>query len=102
MKNILAALGLTSIDVDAAAPAFSHHEVVLSKDGVAGTPVSTTDTSITFTNLDPGTYVATAVSLDTAGNPMSPMVTSAPVVIDPVVVPPNKVDVVTSITLTLG
>lgn len=78
---------------------FAGHKVTLSKDGVDGEPLTTTDTEVTFDDLAPGTYVVSVVSIDTNGNAMAAVCVSEPVVV-PVVEEPSA-DVASSITLSL-
>lgn len=98
MKALLASLALSEIALETG-QVFSHHEVTLFKDNVAGDPVQTVDDSITFEDLDPGVYFATAVSLDGNGQPLAPLQTSTLIVV--AVDPATTAKVVTSITLSL-
>jgi hypothetical protein len=100
MSKILASLvlGKQNIPTGVTPGAF---EVTLFKDGQAGTPVQTTDASVTFEGLDPGTYTAQARRLDATGAEFSPMTALS----DPIVIPvvtPDQADVPTSITLSLA
>lgn len=99
MKAILAALTLTDV-VLAPAQVFGTHVVTLIKDGVPGDPVQTTEDSVSFEDLEPGTYTATAVSLDSTGTPLAPVVTSAEFVIEPDA--PTTAKAVNGITLSLA
>lgn len=97
LTSILATLGLVALDTTGK-PGLSHHQITLSKDGVAGEPVNTNDGTITFTDLEPGTYVASGFSVDLAGNPMTAPVSSEPMVIAPT---PTSASVISSITLSM-
>ncbi len=98
ISSILATLGLVSLDTTGK-PALSHHQITLSKDGVAGEPVNTNDATITFTDLEPGSYVASGFSVDVAGNPMTAPVISEPFVIAPT---PSSASVLSTISLSLA
>lgn len=100
---LLATLALVDKTLAPGAADFSHHSVTLSKDGVPGDAVSTSDDSITFTDLEPGTYVVSGLSVDTAGQPMTDTFSSGSVVIPadapPPPPPPTVAKVLGSITL---
>lgn len=107
LTALLAALGLITIDLKPG-QVFDHHQVTLFKDGVAGEPVNTTDNSVTFTDLEPGTYHCEGVSVDGAGEPMTSVVVSNSFVIEAPAPspapapPPATAAVVNSITITLA
>jgi hypothetical protein len=95
-KTLIAALALVSQDLQPG-QVFSHHQVVLNKDGVDGDPVETTEDSVEFDDLEPGTYLCTAFSVDTTGAAMT-----QPKQSNPVVVTADTAMVVNSITLSLA
>ena len=69
MQSVTATLGFTPADVQAAQLPVSY-QVTLTKDGTPGQPTKTTESSIVF-ELDGGSYVATVITLDSAGNAVS-------------------------------
>lgn len=95
--SLLAALATTTVQLDPGRAAFSHHSITLSKDGVEGEPVLAHGDSVSFTGLEPGTYIASGFSGDSEGKPMS-----APVTSNSFIVPVTEANVLASITLSLG
>lgn len=105
-KSLLAALGLVPRDL-LPGQSFSHHSVTLSKDGAAGSPVTTSDPEITFDGLDAGAYSATGFSVLNNADGTSTAtdtISAGPFVIAPdaVVVLPGSASVLGSITLSLA
>lgn len=99
LKSILATLGLVTIDLKPG-QVFDHHQVTLFKDGVAGEPVNTTDGSVTFTDLEPGTYRVEGVSVDADGQPMTDVVVSGELVVE--APEPGHAQVIGSITVSFA
>ena len=76
-KNLLATLALTTVELRAG-QSFGHHAITLSRDGIGIASVGVMGDSVTFSGLEPGTYVASGISVGDDGRPLTAEVFSAP------------------------
>lgn len=100
LSSLIASLVLGKQDVPAGVTP-GPFEVTLFKDGVAGTPVQTSDSTVTFDGLDAGKYTASARRLNSDGSEFSPA-TPLSNEIEITATPPDQADVPASITLSLA